>query len=182
MKIGLDFDGVIVDSPIWKPVISERLFGVRPDLRFCSRASLNESGLSEAQYEAVKDELYSGSYQFKPVDGAVHHIQALISNGCTLKVVTARTGVHLDRAAQLLELYGLPLSIEGVGYGVSKEAACLGLDVFVDDDVDKIIPLIGKVPHLCLFSWPFNESESVPSGVVRVSSWWELYNHIRYEI
>jgi hypothetical protein len=55
-------------------------------------------------------------------------------------------------------------------------------EMYVYDDVDKLIPLIGTARHLLFFSESHNSRENCPRQIVSVSSWWEIYNYIRYEI
>jgi len=43
------------------------------------------------------------------------------------------------------------LHITGVGYGNSKAFACTGVDIFVDDDSEKLEELVTTVPYRFLF-------------------------------
>ena len=72
------------------------------------------------------------------------------------------------------------MDIAGVNLGVTKAKACKGLDVYVDDDLDKLEPLVGIVPNRFLFSWGYNQHIDVPpSTAKRVDSWQQFYQEIR---
>jgi hypothetical protein len=183
LRIGLDFDDVIACSHALKPVIAKKMFGVDVAPELLSRKRIGESGLTQDQYSAVKEELYHGNYDIAPVRDASLYIQILLDKGDLVEVVTARDGITLDKAIKWMQGPPIPpLSMNGVGYGVSKLAACEGFDLYVDDDLEKLLPMIGKVPHLLLFSWPFNAHEQAPEEIRRVDSWWDIYQYVRYEI
>lgn len=56
----------------------------------------------------------------------------------------------------------------------------IGLDLYVDDDFDKLEPLVGVVPHLFLFSWGYNAHEEVGTIAKRVASREGLYYAIKH--
>ena len=59
---------------------------------------------------------------------------------------------------------------------------CTVLEVYICDNLDELILLVDIVRHLLFFPTKYNQHEKEPKGIVRVGSWWEIYNHIRYEI
>lgn len=69
------------------------------------------------------------------------------------------------------------IRITGVGLN-SKSDACRGLDVYVDDDLDKLEYLVGIVDHRFLFSWEYNKHLTTKDIASRVTSWRELYSRI----
>lgn len=184
MKIGLDCDGVILDSQSFKPIAAREMFGIDIPLKFFSRERIVERGLSIEQYERVKARVYEGDFDNRtlPVSEAVLYIRILLGERNQIKVITSRDGRILQSAITIMSRHSINLPVTGLGYEISKMEACQGLDLYVDDDLDKLVPLIGIVSHLLLFSWPFNQHEQVPRKIVRVSSWWEIYNYIHYEM
>ncbi len=182
MNIGLDFDGVIFNSHPLKSMVAEKRFGIKiPPERYRREFVVGQDYMTGDAYRSVGEEAMGGTYPIPPVQESLVYIPLLQAKH-TVRVVTSRTGDMLSYAEQLLQEHGLTLPATGVGYRLSKESACRDLDVYVDDDLEKLIPLIGVVPNLFFFSWPWNIDEQEPEGIVRVQSWWELYNYIHYEV
>lgn len=160
MKIGIDFDGVISDCGDLKSVVAEKLYGIKvPSARFKKELILADGILTLEQYRQLQKLIYgTREYGFlmKPVEGALKYIALLTANGHSVVVITSRQNKELEVAREWCEKIGLSIKFIGVGYGNPKTDAARGLDVFVDDDLDKLEPLEGIVPHLFLFRWGYN--------------------------
>lgn len=184
MKIGLDFDGVIANSHPLKALAAKEKFGVEiPIEQFRKKVVVGTRLLTAEQYREVGVLAMNGSYPIPPVLDVLVYLPLLLRDRHLLSIITSRTKEALEFAKKWLAEYHLPdLPIQGVGYGLSKAKACEGLDVYIDDDLEKLLPLVGQVRNLLFFSWPWNLHEKQPVGITRVSSWYELYNHVRYEI
>jgi len=74
-----------------------------------------------------------------------------LKNGHNVTVITARDGIGLEIAKEWTLKEGILLDFIGVGYGGSKATAASGLDIYMDDDLDKLEQLIGIVPRLSCF-------------------------------
>ncbi|MDQ5949480.1 MAG: hypothetical protein QG589_606 [Patescibacteria group bacterium] len=181
MKIGFDFDGVWADTHVLKPIVAKKLFGVDIVGPF-SRENVVGKYLTLEQYDETKHQVYYGNYPIEPIKDAPFYTTLLEQDEHELKVITSRSGSLLPVVHAMFAEHGLLIEAVGVGYKVSKIEACRGLDVFIDDDLDKLVPLIGMVPHLLLFSQPENRHEREPEAVTRVDSWYDVYQYIRYEI
>jgi hypothetical protein len=105
-------------------------------------------------------------------------VRQLQKKGHELQIVTSREPEACDIAREWMTIQKLQLELVGVGYGNSKADATTGFDVYVDDDLDKLEPLVGIVPHLFLFSWGYNQHVNEYGIGERVSSWEELYRNI----
>jgi hypothetical protein len=184
MKIGLDFDGVIANSHPLKAVVAKEKFGVDiPIEQFRKKVVVGTRLLTAEQYREVGIMAMNGSYPIPPVPDALLYLPLLLRDKHSVSIVTSRTEEMLESAKRWFAEYKLPgLPFLGTGYGLPKTKACEGLDIYVDDDLEKLLPLVGHVPNLLFFSWPWNLHEKEPAGITRVSCWWELYNQIRYEI
>lgn len=182
MKIAFDFDGVVADSQTLKPLVAKDMFRVNLPLEDCTNERVIRHGLSLDDYLIVKEAIYHGQYTINPVENAIFYLRTLVEQGYDPRIVTSRKEQTLDLAIGWFRSHSIDLPIKGVGYKGSKVEACKGIDLYVDDDLEKLIPLIGEVPHLLLFSWPFNQDDPIPNGIGRVRSWWEIYNYVRYEM
>jgi len=182
MRIGLDFDGVISDCGTLKCEAALRLYGLSiPMERFKKELVVGGGLLTMEQYLALQDDIY-GKWEIaqhaKPVPGVLEAVPELLRRGHEVRIITSRSGVTLEVARNWAKLHGLTLDITGVGHGVSKAEAAAGLDVFVDDDLDKLEPLVGVVPHRFLFSWPYNGHIDEGATAKRVASWAELMERV----
>jgi len=184
MKIDFDFDGVVVNSHPLKAIIAKERFGVDiPPEQFRREIVLAGGLLSREQYREVGRLAMNGSYPIPPVPEVFLYLSLLLNGKNLVRIVTSRTGEDLEFAKKWLAEHDLPdLPIIGTGYGLPKTEVCNESDVFVDDDLEKLLPLMGVIPNLLFFSWPWNAHEKEPDCIHRVSSWWDLYNHIWYDI
>ena len=183
MKIGLDFDGVISDCGKLKSDGAKKLYGVDiPSAKFKKEIVVGEKHLTMEQYHELQKIIYGTreiGFLMEPVDGVLHFLPRLVADGHIVLVVTSRGEIELGIAKEWSIQKGLQLDFIGVGHGKSKANAANGLDFYVDDDLDKLEPLVGIVPHLFLFSWGYNAHVDVGAIAKRVASWEELYRTIQ---
>lgn len=183
MRIGLDFDGVISDCGTLKSETAKRLFGVDvPSARFKKELVIGDGILTLQQYRHLQEVIY-GTREYgllaRAVAGALEAIPLLRMDGHDLRVITSRDGKQLGVAKEWTRQNGLDIDFTGVGYGASKAGAAAGLDLYVDDDLDKLEPLVGIVPHRFLFSWGYNEHIETGGIARRVASWQELLREVK---
>lgn len=183
MKIGLDFDGVISNCGKLKSDGAKKLYEVDiPPAKFKKGIVVGEKLLTAGQYRELQKIIY-GTREFgflmEPVDGVLHYLPRLVADGHTVLTITSRGEVGLEIPKEWSTRQGLQLDFVGVGYNNSKAGAAAGLDVYVDDDLDKLEPLVGIVPHRFLFSWGYNAHVDVGTIANRVASWGELYRAIQ---
>lgn len=178
MRIGLDFDGVISDCGQLKSDTAKVLYNLNIPPEIFKKEIVIDSGyLTAKQYYDLQKTIYGKpevGFLMKPVAGMLESIPQLLAWGHTLLVVTSRGEVELEIAKEWSIRHGLELDFVGVGYGVSKITACKGLSVYIDDDLDKLEPLVGIVPHRFLFSWGYNSHIEEGSIARRIGSWQEF--------
>lgn len=183
MRIGLDFDGVISDCGQLKSDGAKLLYGVEiPPERFKTELVVGTGILTLEQYRNLQRQIYENSeigLTMLPVDGVFEYIPKLKRDGHDLIVITSRNRGSCDIANEWMKRQNLSLNLIGIGGGVKKTEACKGLDVYVDDDLDKLEPLVNSVLHRFLFSWGYNQHIEFPQYVAkRVNSWQHLYEEI----
>lgn len=183
MRIGLDFDGVISDCGQLKSDAAKILYGMEiPPERFKTELVVGKGILTKEQYRHLQQQIYGTrelGLLMKPVDGVLEYLPQLQQDGHDVLSVTSRYDQDADIAREWLLKQGLSLPIVAVGGGTSKAKACQGLDAYIDDDLDKLEPLVGIVSQLFLFSWGYNKHIDIPAGLAqRVDSWKNFYEKI----
>ena len=183
MKIGLDFDGVISDCGRLKSDGARFLYGVEiPPERFKKELVVDMGILTLEQYRNLQKQIYGTreiGLTMLPVDGVLELAPKLQEDGHDLMIVTSRGEPESEIAREWMRLKSLDLHLVGVGSGASKADACKGLDVYIDDDLDKLEPLVDSVPHRYLFSWGYNQHIQVPQSIAkRIESWKHFYEEI----
>ena len=180
MKIGLDFDGVITDCGRLKSEGARKLYGVEisPD-DFKKELVVGKGILTAEQYRDLQRQIYDSrdiGLTMLPVDGVLEFVPKLQQKGYDLIIVTSRRELEIPK--EWSKLHRLHFNMVGVGEG-SKAGACSGLDVYIDDDLDKLEPLVGIVPNRYLFSWGYNKHIDVPENLAkRIESWSQFYQEI----
>lgn len=183
MLIGLDFDGVISDCGQLKSESAKKIYGIDiPPARFKKELIIHDGLLNEQQYRNLQKIIYTTrdtGLAIKPVDGVLLYLPKIIAEGHQIKIVTSRDKEALEIAKEWAKIHGIELEFIGVGYGKSKRAAASGLDVFIDDNLDKLIPLAGVVPHLFLYAWGYNSHINTGAVAQKIFSWKEIYQTIQ---
>jgi len=182
MKIGLDFDGVISDCGKLKSDGARKLYGIDiSPAKFKKEIMVGKNHLTAEQYRELQKIIYGTrgiGLLMKPVDGVLRYLPRLISDGHTILVITSRGEVEMEIAKEWSVRQGLKLDFVSVGYGESKARVAAGFDIFVDDDLDKLEPLVSVVPRRFLFSWGYNLHIDAGSIAERIVSWKKLYSAI----
>lgn len=182
MKIGFDFDGVISDCGKLKSDGAKQLYGVDiSPAEFKKEIVVGKKYLTMDEYRQLQKSIYGTrelGFLMEPVSGVLDYLPQLTSEH-DVSIITSRDGNELEIAKEWSVRHGLALNFIGVGYGVSKADAAVGFDFYVDDDMDKLQPLINIVPHRFLFSWGYNAHIEVGDVAKRIASWEEIYHTIQ---
>jgi len=188
MRIALDFDGVLADCCSLKSRHAKEMFDVNISPE-CFKKELvvkeiagDKAELTLKQYRELQEVIYGTrevGLTIEPVPNMQGHLSKLLDEGHYLHVVTSRVGIQLEIAEEWAREKGIEIGFTGVGYGVSKAKATKGFDLYIDDDLDKLEPLVEIVPHRYLFSWGYNEHMDETDIAVRVGSWEDFYHHVR---
>jgi uncharacterized HAD superfamily protein len=177
MKIGIDFDGIIIDWAHLKSLSARLLYKIEiPSDRISRDYAIANNIFTEKQYTTFIESIYSNPSilsTVQPLPGALDGIRKLLQQQHSVWVITSRPKSSKHILKEWLEQFGIALPIVCTEYQ-PKTAACRDLDVFVDDDYRNIKPLLQIVPKLFLFSWWYNKHESPLPPCKRVTTWTEL--------
>ncbi len=182
MEIGLDFDGVITDCGQLKSDGAKKLYNVyiSPG-RFKKELVLGNNILTAQEYHRLQEIVYGTrevGLLMEPVAGVLQYLPRIIRNGHSVRIITSRGDAGVEIAREWSLKRNLVLNFIGVGHKDNKVEAATGLDIYMDDDFDKLKSLIGIVPRLFLFSWEYNKHIKNIDPVIRVESWKEFFDSI----
>jgi len=184
MKIGFDFDGVIYNTNELRRKHIKILYGVELLIEETERAGAIRRGLTDEQYTAVQRLIYkyeTVSLSAKAIPHAIDTMRRLRGEGHDLTIITSRYDLEVNHAIEWLKRGGFgDLEVTNTPYTL-KTDACREreIEVFFDDDLPNLEPLVGTVPHPFLFDAPSNKDIEVPKGIGRVKDWNDLYEKIR---
>lgn len=175
LTICLDFDGVIADTGELKRIIATELTGKLIALAEASgeRVRSGESSLTKGEWNTIRDKVYFDAEsigRILPVKDSISTINQWLSEGHTVKVVTARTGqMHAD-AVSWIKKHGLDIPVIGAGARTTKVPHLIDCDIFVDDDADRALEA-QAVCRAYFFKWPYNDK---PKGIKSILSLAEI--------
>jgi len=182
MEIGFDFDGVITDCGQLKSDGAKKLYDVDiPAGRFKKELVVGNNLLTAQEYHRLQEVVYGTrevGLLMEPVIGVLQYLPRIIRDGHSVTIITSRGDIGVEIAKEWSLKRNLVLNFIGVGHKDNKAEAATGLDIYMDDDFDKLESLIGIVPRLFLFSWEYNKHIKNIDPVVRVESWKEFFNSI----
>jgi len=183
LKIGIDFDGVIANARKLKSKTANLLFGIDiPSSQFTRKMVVGAGLLSAEQYLEIQKKIYLDreiGLSIEPIEGALKYISRLLDEKYSVEVITARHGISLDIGREWAKRHSLMVKFTGIGYGNEKDSATIGMDVFVDDKIERLIPLVKIVPNLFLLHEGNLDTTSHSLTAAHVTSWRELYYKIR---
>ncbi|HWR00155.1 MAG TPA: hypothetical protein VN397_04915 [Candidatus Methylomirabilis sp.] len=189
MRIGLDFHGVVVDNADMKAQRAP-YYGASTLTRsmFIKNTAVGRGAhqLSGRQYQALKVDIYwrprIAHRVMVPVAGALRFMKRLIDEGHALVIISSSSRKHMKIAGRWCAKNGLKVELVGIGMtriDKSEAARQYNLDVFVDNDLEKLRTLVGVVPKRYLFNGYGEKRVPVNGIAIRVSSWDELYHSLR---
>ncbi len=182
MEIGLDYDGVIADPSKVKSELAKKMYNINIHPSMFKRELVVPKLLTEQQYRQVQNEVYENKdlcLSLPPVPGALDYLPRLLRELHMITIITSRYNNSADTAQEWLVKNNLFVPVIGVPYPLPKTDACKGLDVYVDDDLDKLEPLVSIVENRYLFSQPYNKHNNPGDMAKRVDSWQQLYFEIQ---
>jgi len=178
LKIGLDFDGVVANTPRLTSEIAAQKFGIYlPDnglnIDYCLK-----KGFTEKSYRQLQEIVYS-SYNLRPVMGAIKYIRQLIENNQDLMIVSYREKRESKIIKHFLDQHDFDLDyICTDNRPKSQFCEKQKLDVFFDDRLEHLLDLSDNVKYLFLFAKPYNKEEQESHRVKVVHSWREFYEKL----
>ncbi len=163
LRIGLDFDDVIVDTISAKDTYLANALGV--------------NYLEDPEYLVTKRKFYSDIEAsldlLKPLPDAAEVISRLCIYGHEIRIVTARgSESELLIPQTILVRLQLNIPVFGVGYQNNKLSYLKGFNIFMDDDPKNLKTLEEEIPNLYLMST--QENIKLVTNCIRVSSWLEF--------
>ena len=186
LRIGLDFDGVIADTPLLKSQVARDVFEKEVNPAYMlAKYILDNNILTPDEYHRLQQEIYFDHPEWhrtlKPMKEACESITALKSDGHEIVSITSRTpdAVRLAREWLQDEGFGIELyDMEGRS-GKEEVAKELRIEVYIDDDPQFLTPMVGVVPHLFLFAWKYNENFDEGDCMTRTGSWSDIRARIK---
>jgi 5'(3')-deoxyribonucleotidase len=177
MRIGIDFDGVIVDihELMVRYSVEEMRVPLRPDqiMRPHGPNVLGENGYAELLKATHSTPL---ALTVRPVPGALETLRLLTSRH-ELVLITARTGAQLDYAERWLAAHDLSATFADIvsSHGVTKAEveSEVTLDALLDDHLPNLAGLRTESLSL-LFTAPHNLNDEVSAPTRRVADWGEV--------
>jgi len=177
MKIGIEFDGVIANTPKLKSELAKKFYHRSiPAGMFNRELVVGSKLLSPEQYENIENNVsYSKDtgLMIEEVEDSIKFIQKLLENGKEIKVFTDRGKDGVEIIKEWLNSKGLNLEVE-TGRDMEK------LDIYISDNLERLKSLIGSVRSLFLFTWDYNKHLDTGYSVWRILSWNKLYEHIEF--
>jgi uncharacterized protein len=186
LSIGLDFDGVIANTPALKSVAVKEIIGkvVKPE-EMLARNVIEKKLMTMDEYHVLQREVYFKHPQWHnylhAMSGAIEGIEELQDLGHFVACITSRTPDAVSLARQWIEREGIEIEIHDMEGHPSKTSVAkeLGLNVFIDDDPQYLEPMIGEIDNLFLYSWVYNKEYDEGENITRTGSWSDIMSRMR---
>jgi len=186
LRIGLDFDGVIANTPALRAAVANELFGkdLPSGCLLNKRYILEKKYLSIEEYAEMEAAIYVENSSWHPklalMPGAKEGIRHLLNDGHDVCCITSRTPIAVELARIWIERQEIHVPIFSLGGREGKLHAVKkhGREVYIDDDLDYLKPMVGEIPHLFLYTWEYNKDTNPAPEIIRVGSWSDFLERI----
>jgi uncharacterized HAD superfamily protein len=184
VNIGIDFDGVIIDSSKLKIKIAKELFGFELTPETANKENILSRGVDLKTYSDTfkKIILQERSDEVDSVPYAKEIIDKLFNNN-KIYIITSRHNEEVPYVHQMLKNRSIKYNYLINTYDQSKEEACLKnrIRIYLDDGVKKLEQIRNGYTKLFLLTKSDNENINiVDDRIQRVSDWKDFYNKIKY--
>lgn len=183
VNIGIDFDGVIIDSSNIKIRIAKERFGIRLTPERASKENILLSGVSVDDYNIFFRTILSSQEKFliNLVPGAKEVMNQLyLSNG--IYVITSRHNDDLKHIKDLLRHHDINYHFIINTSDQPKNKACLEnkIAIYLDDDVHKLQKINNGFTKCFLLDKPYNRNIDFDKDKIeRVLDWHDFYSRIK---
>lgn len=179
-KIGLDFDGPVVDTgKLQQLILRKHGYKVPPTCRYSNIPT--SANLSREEYNRITSIALENEKSIPYLElqkNFKRKLKELLSQGHSVEIITARAGEELKFAKKYLKYNNIDILIHSSGDKNSKVDACRDLDIYIEDMPFEIKELKRSMPRLVLFNTYDNKSSvlnkdelRIVSGVERISDW-----------
>src|SRR3989344_7499701 len=142
MKIGIEFDGVIANTPKLKSELAKKFYHRSiPAGMFNRELVVGSKLLSPEQYENIENNvshLKDAGLTIEEVENSINSIRKLLESGAEIKIFTDRGENGVEIIKEWLNSRGLNLEVE-TGRDTEK------LDIYISDNLERLKSLIGSV-------------------------------------
>ena len=181
LRLGFDVDGVVINISELKAWIIKKEFKITIPSWQCRRKIIVPNVLTKDQYLKVQGAVFNSDLGLlaNPISGALFYILKLFEEGHQIIEITSRKENGVEIARKWFSSRNINIEVMTKDERGSKVKAATGLDLYVDDDLHKLMPMIGVGKHLFLFNHRHNEIKKEPSSIKRVDSWEDIYEKIK---
>lgn len=181
MRVGFDFNGVIIDNANTKAKVAKKYFGITVKPENTSRKSL-DTNIPVDKFEEIKNIVYGTSEMLNspPRSEKTHHYLTRFMHHHEVFIVSRIQAFGVQFGKQWLREQWLdPDQLVSVGPGGDKRLILQhDFDVYIDDDLDQLNTISSIVPHLFLVTTPQNRHAQLPWNITRITDWEELYERV----
>jgi len=158
--IGLDYDGVVVDTVEQRAWACIEIYGEDPPFRsFAAKTVVSEGRLTQQQYDDLMDIIFLDpqyAMVINPLPGAIEAIHSLIAAGLTPRIVTMRQAASVKFVRRFLRSDDIrlgDLKVVATNRQRTKHEYVAGMLAFVDDRVEHLETMREIVPNLYLMDY-----------------------------
>jgi uncharacterized HAD superfamily protein len=186
MNIGIDFDGVIVDTAGLKTKLAKEAFGIELSLENASRANILKLGIDAKAYDKTfrRIIMLNESHEIPLVESAKGTIDRIYEENPDDKVyvITSRSDFEVPYQRNIMKNKQIKYHRIINTSDSPKNDVCLEnkIRAYMDDDLHKLEEINNGYTELFLLTRPYNANIQIQnSNIERVKNWIEFYEKIK---
>jgi hypothetical protein len=187
MNIGIDFDGVIIDTANLKVKLARELFGIELDIKNASRSIILKMGIDAKTYDKTFRRIIitRESHEIPLIEFAKETIDKIYAEHPDNRVyiITSRSDFEVPYQKNIMNNKQIKYHNLINTSDQSKNRICLEnkIRAYLDDDLHKLEQINNGYTKLFLLTRPYNMNDkSQNPDIERVNNWIEFHERIKY--
>lgn len=186
MNIGIDFDGVIVDTTGLKVNLAKEVLGIDLSVENTTREGALRAGIDAETYDNIFKRIIISrkSHEIPLVEYAKETIDLICLNHPEDKIfiITSRSDFEVPYQRNILDKKRIRYHHIINTSDRSKNRTCLEnkITAYIDDDLHKLQQITNGYTQRFLLTRPYNKNIEIKNpGIERVENWLEFYEKIK---
>lgn len=175
MKIGIDFEGVIANTPKLKAELARKIYNKSiPPSMFDEKFVVGSQLITLEQYKNIERTVFCSEnvyLEIEELDNSVSSLKKLLKKGIEITIFSDTEKTGKSNIEKWLKKQGLNMPI-GIPNSVEN------LNLFISSDLKKLKSLKPFVKNLFLYIWGFNKDLDCGYSIRRFNNWAELTSYI----
>jgi uncharacterized HAD superfamily protein len=176
MNIGIDFDGVIADTPKLKVQYVTEKFNIKINIKNSSKENLSKIIGKDEYTKMIKQAYPSAAMNLVPAVKGCFSALKQLSQENKIIIITSRTDKEVIAAKEWLKIHKVKYNLIINTSNKSKSTVCKKhyIDVLIEDEPENLAEIKYTKTRKILLERPYNVNPKISKEIIRCRNWSEI--------